>query len=371
MKLVSVIICIYNGEQYVKQCLDSVFEQAYKDIEIIVVDDGSIDNTRGLVQEYSDIKYIYQENRGLAAARNTALSYVSGEYVAMLDVDDLYTQDKIEKQVKYLEENTDIDIVYNDAILIDKDGQEIKILKPEYSGLNKEDFLACILFRQSIHCTASIMVRRKCFDNVKFPEGLRQSEDYYVTIELAKKYRFGYLEESLYKYRRHEKNLTNNRAEQEKNEINVIKNIGVSAIQQYVAKSSFSDREKTVLLAKILFKIEKYEETIRVLSEKALEGIGWQEYFYLGNAYYMLGAYDKAEKSYKKALLKEQKAELYNNLGVIYYCENKRGEATKFFELASNMRIEYLDPRNNLKAIIGKQEVTITYRELRENLMRY
>lgn len=371
-KKVSVIICVYNGEKYIKECIKSIEQQTYKNMEIILIDDGSTDNTNEIVKECSHIRYIYQKNMGLAGARNTALKYVTGEYITMLDVDDLYMADKISKQVEYLEKNKEIDIVYNDVELIDQDGKFIKILKSDYGQLEHSYFLANLFFRQIIHCTASMMFRKKCFSKLRYAEDIKQSEDYYITIQLAKEFKFGYLAEVLYKYRRHNANLTNNRSIQQENEIKIIRDIGKNEIKSYIENTKISNQEKLLLYGKILYKMREYKESVNIFNQlEETEEIMFYKYFYIGNAYYMIKNYDEAKNAYVKILMYNNRAEIYNNLGVIFWHESKAVMAKEYFNRAIKIRKEYIDPVENLELIENNNNPNITNRELRENLMRY
>ena len=110
-KRFSVVIPAYNAAETIERCLDSVNEQTYKNYEIIVVNDGSIDDTDGTVKKYIsshpqlDLNYIVQENGGAAKARNSGIQAANGEYICFLDSDDYWFLDKIEKQVNFMEEN--------------------------------------------------------------------------------------------------------------------------------------------------------------------------------------------------------------------------------------------------------------------------
>lgn len=121
MPLVSVIIPVFNGEKYIKQTLESVINQTYKNLEIIVVDDGSIDATADIVKSFSNIKYIYQENTGPARARNVGVENSSGEYLAFLDQDDQWVPEKINTQMQAFAENEKLDytIAYQQILLKD------------------------------------------------------------------------------------------------------------------------------------------------------------------------------------------------------------------------------------------------------------
>ena len=100
--LVSVIIPVYNGACYLRAALESVFAQTYRSFEVIVVDDGSLDDSGNIAQSFPEVHYIRQENQGVAAARNTAIAVARGEYFAFLDQDDLWTPDKLRLQIGHL-----------------------------------------------------------------------------------------------------------------------------------------------------------------------------------------------------------------------------------------------------------------------------
>jgi len=114
--LVSVIIPIYNRIDYIHEAINSVLEQTYKEYEIIVVNDGSSVNVKEALEPYRDrIVYLYhQENRGIAAARNTGIKGSKGKYIALLDEDDLFEPQKLEIQVPILENNPEVGFVYSD-----------------------------------------------------------------------------------------------------------------------------------------------------------------------------------------------------------------------------------------------------------------
>ena len=110
--LISVVVVTYNRAQFLKDALDSIKRQTFKDYEIILVDDGSTDNTKEIVEMYEGIRYIYQEHAGISKARNTAVKAARGKWIATLDSDDLWKEEKLQKQVDYLRVHPDCRIVY-------------------------------------------------------------------------------------------------------------------------------------------------------------------------------------------------------------------------------------------------------------------
>jgi glycosyltransferase involved in cell wall biosynthesis len=135
-KLVSVIIPVYNGARFLGEAINNVLKQDYQPLEIIVVDDGSTDNTGKVAAKFQDvIHYIYQPNTGPSAARNCGLKAVQGEFITFLDVDDLWSEDKLKVQTDYLVNNPNIGIVQGliqQMVLLDKNQESQPLFKPIY-----------------------------------------------------------------------------------------------------------------------------------------------------------------------------------------------------------------------------------------------
>ena len=106
--LVSVIIPVYNGARYLRAALESVFAQTYRPLEVIVVDDGSVDDSGDIAQSFPEVRYVRQENQGVAAARNNAIDAARGEFFAFLDQDDLWTPEKLRLQIGHLLSHPDL-----------------------------------------------------------------------------------------------------------------------------------------------------------------------------------------------------------------------------------------------------------------------
>jgi glycosyltransferase involved in cell wall biosynthesis len=106
--LVSVIIPVYNGGRYLRACLESVFAQTYRPFEVIVVDDGSTDDSGIIAQSFAEVRYIQQTNQGVAAARNNGIEAACGEFYAFLDQDDLWKPEKLKLQIDYLQSHPEL-----------------------------------------------------------------------------------------------------------------------------------------------------------------------------------------------------------------------------------------------------------------------
>lgn len=109
---ISVIIPVYNAAQYIAQAIQSVLDQTYKVHEIIVVDDGSTDNSSAIIQQFSDVIYLFKENSGVSATLNLGVRNISGDFIAFLDADDYWAIDKIEKQMLEFNKDSNLELVF-------------------------------------------------------------------------------------------------------------------------------------------------------------------------------------------------------------------------------------------------------------------
>lgn len=219
LNLVSVVIPAFNCAQYIQKTIESILLQTYKNIEVIIVDDGSTDNTRKqLVELISSqrIKYFFQDNKGPAAARNTGIAQSSGEYVAFLDADDLWALDKLEKSLGFLIKYK-FDWICTAMIKMDQGGNKIIKKIPEDSGIfnsqTKEikQLQNGLFFFSSVPVhTPTIMAKKKCFEIAGvFDESflIGEDTDLWLRFEEAN-LRGGYLDEPLTIYNYNNKSLT-------------------------------------------------------------------------------------------------------------------------------------------------------------------
>lgn len=179
LKKVSVVIPTYRAEKYIATTLQSVLHQTYKNFEIIVVDDGSPDRSLEICRSFTDdrIKIISQKNRGLAGARNTGIRNAQGEYVALLDADDLWLPQKLEKHVAHLESNPDIGVSFSPSAFIDETGKPLGF----YQITKIKDITPLdLLCRTPIGNGSAPVFRREVFEEIKFQDNLYGAvEDFY------------------------------------------------------------------------------------------------------------------------------------------------------------------------------------------------
>jgi len=207
--VVSVLMPAYNAGRYIAESIESVQGQTFPDWELIIVDDGSTDNTGAIVQRFTDdprVRYFQRINGGQAAARNTGLAKARTPLIAFLDADDLWLPEKLEAQIAVME-RTGVDLVYTDGHIFSDDGtvshEVFHILPGEKRGVE----MFRVLFTSNRIATLSVLVKRKALDAVGgFDEdrAYQNSEDYDLWMRLAKNGASFYgMTEKLMRYRRH------------------------------------------------------------------------------------------------------------------------------------------------------------------------
>lgn len=206
---VSIVVSTYNYGVFVYKAINSLLLQSYKDFEIIIIDDGSIDNTRDIVAplvDHSNIFYFYQNNQGQPKTKNRGICESRGEFIAFLDADDIWMPTKLEKQLA-LFADPEVGVVYSRRLWIDVDGIEV-------SGNERELRRGWILdhiFVDNFICFSSCVIRRSCLEQVGyFDESIPMGIDYDLWIRLARVCKFDFVDEPLVKYRTGHSNLSKN-----------------------------------------------------------------------------------------------------------------------------------------------------------------
>jgi glycosyltransferase involved in cell wall biosynthesis len=203
MPKVSVIIPAYNRANLVGDAIRSVLNQTFTDFEIIVVDDGSTDNTREVVNSFKDprLKYIYQEHGGASTARSHGTKVSSGEYIILLDSDDILLESMLEKSAAILDEHPEVGYSYGQSQIM-KVGEEVyRIRKPPFhthsTVVGSVEQVRHLLFGCHINI-GTLTVRRQCIENIgDFRADLWHGDDYHFHVRLAKKYAGYYIAEPL------------------------------------------------------------------------------------------------------------------------------------------------------------------------------
>ena len=188
LKLLSVIIPAYNTEKYLEKCVDSVVNQTYKNIEIIIVDDGSSDSTPQICDElaakYHNIKVIHQSNQGSSKTRENGLNASTGEYIAFIDSDDYIDLTAYEKAIKVLEEN-DCDMVQFGICDVDLKGNIIKEWHRDNMTFNnsRDVYLYFLTYKTPTWSMVDKVYKRSLFNNIEWPH-ISMMEDYCISAQL-------------------------------------------------------------------------------------------------------------------------------------------------------------------------------------------
>lgn len=225
--LVSVVMPVYNVEQYIEEALASVLAQTYLHLEIIVIDDQSPDQSINLIkQKFNDprIRVIQQENRGLAGARNTGIRHARGEYIAFLDSDDFWRADKIEQHMRLMRANPNCGVSFCSSLFVDQNSQSLKRFQTpkKKAGYQAKD----IFCRNPIGNGSVPVIRKGVLEQIGFTtdnkidngtpyiqyfdESLRQSEDVdcWTRIALLTGTQFQYIDKALTNYRLNNEGLS-------------------------------------------------------------------------------------------------------------------------------------------------------------------
>jgi glycosyltransferase involved in cell wall biosynthesis len=195
--------------KYLPDTLQSVWRQTFTDFEVIVVDDGSSDNIKQWASQIKDprVQFISQTNQGVSTARNAGILASTGEYIALLDADDLWAPTKLETHVLYLDNNPEVGLVCSWTAMMNAQGEPTgRLFKPVADG----NVYSKILVKNIIDCPSTV-IRRACFEKVGlFNTNIRYNEDWEMWIRIAAVYQFAVIKEPLVYYRQHPNNVSKN-----------------------------------------------------------------------------------------------------------------------------------------------------------------
>jgi glycosyltransferase involved in cell wall biosynthesis len=303
--LISVIIPDYNAEKSIGDALDSVFAQTYRPIEIIVVDDGSTDGTAEIVKGYVqnartvrgaqdvqtgeaiDLVYIYQDNGGPSKARNAGIKASHGKYIAFLDADDVWKQDKLEKQLRIFVIQDDIDIVFSDVKITRLNKGKVEEFSMfQKKGFNKDffghEFLVIDPLKKFLQInfmhTSAVMLKKSCFSNgLFFNEKRCYAEDWELWLTMSLYYKFAYVRAACVYVRAMDDGLSSHEKEMYLSNIDILE--------------SFVKERRNELA--------KFRITDSSLSEHLKDSYKWMGYYFMQNKKNKL-----ARIFYKKSLKK-------------------------------------------------------------------
>jgi glycosyltransferase involved in cell wall biosynthesis len=248
---VTVLMSVYNGEQYLREAIDSILNQTFTDFEFLIIDDSSTDNTNEILHSYNDprIRIIRNiENLGLTKSLNIGLGLAEGEYIARMDADDISTSKRFEYQVRYLDENPDIAVVGTGERVIDEKGNVLWISKlPDSHHLVRWGmyFGNCI-------CHPSVMMRRSCVKTVGFYNNKYvQGQDYDLWIRLLQHYHLANIPDDLLCLRKHQDSISvTHTANQQDNSLHIAEDAYHALLNEHIPQTivaylQYKDRMKS------------------------------------------------------------------------------------------------------------------------------
>ncbi len=242
MPKVSIIISTFNRSSLLKQAIQSVYSQTFQDWELIIVDDGSTDETKKMIHDYANLDSriipVSQSNKGISASRAKGIEFVTGQYIASLDDDDVYVPQKIEAQFDYLEKNPSVGLVYSYVNMVD----ENKTILLQWPVTPAQTFFE--LLHDNTIPTNSCLIRKECFERLgSFRKDFKGSDDYEMWLRISKHYRIKFLPIVIGIYRWHDHNMSHNKRKRCSSDVQVF---------QAVMKYELSKEEKKKVFQRVI-----------------------------------------------------------------------------------------------------------------------
>jgi len=367
---VSVIMPVYNGEAWLEDAMTSVLNQSYGDFELIVVDDGSRDQSSQIVRQFAekDPRVVLVEhdiNRGAAAARNTAIRRSAGRYLMMADADDIQHPDRLKLTLELMEREK-ADMVFHDYELMDENRQPLGITRGYPDDMDSRNALLHQLRRNQL-CSGLALVRKT--PDVRFDESLASAEDFELFLRLLLRgYRVALLRQVLTWYRRHGTNLSGDLTQSNRMVKTVLGRLDMAELERTLV-SAFGREEAAKALAAVFLWRDQPERAVRLLESLPFS---WETEFYLGVSYYKMGDFSRSLRSFEKLDEVRSDAAVRNNIGVLaWLLAGDRVKAGHCFAEAAAMRPGYLDAARNTEALArgDKAALRFTERPLRSQLL--
>ncbi|MFB2837628.1 glycosyltransferase [Floridanema evergladense] len=279
MVIISVVIPVYNGEKTIKETIDSVLKQTFTNFELIIINDGSIDRTLEIIYSIKDerLKVFSYPNAGLAASRNRGIYLAKGQYISFIDADDLWTPDKLELQLKALEENSEAAVAYSWTDCINETGKFLG--KGSYLSFSG-DVRANLLLTNFIDSGSNVLIRTEALKKVGyFDESRKSCEDWDMWLRLASGYSFIAISKPQVLYRISSTSMSTNLLRMEAESMEVIeracdrnpsyltrlKPLSKGNIYKYLLFRSLNlaaKKDDCLIAAKFLWKSVKYDPSI-------------------------------------------------------------------------------------------------------------
>lgn len=369
---VSVIMPVYNGEKYISKAIESVFAQTYKDFELIVVDDGSIDNTVKIVSEYKEISPVkfsfirHQVNQGVSSARNSGIAVSTGEFLMLTDSDDIQKPERMKTCFNLIKSNPQIEMIFTDCEMIDAAGRLLNRRMGYPEDFSSHNAILYELKRNYLW-TSLVMVRKT--KDIWFDTNLPNAVDYDLFLRLLLSgSKLEIINEPLVYYRLHDSNISANLNISKKSVENILSKLEYEKVLNEL-KKRFPEIDVRISLSWAALGANMPQRALGFLDNIS---INFEVAFIQGVSYYKLGLLAKSLEAFRKAndLAPNDPATL-NNFGVLLAKTTKGASNDEYFKRALNLRDGYLDATNNLKEFSNNNfsKLRITERPLRANFI--
>lgn len=379
-KLVSIIMPVYNSARYLSEAIESCLDQTYRKFELIIIDDGSNDDSKEIIEFYwrkypDKIKvHFFQKNQGAAAARNKGIKMARGDYLVFADSDDIQDKERIQQIIESIKRDK-VDMVFNNCLMIDENGQSLgkDLGFPEI--LNNSNGLLLSLQRNYFWTSLATVKNDRL---VYFDESLMRSEDYDLFLKLLfHGWKFTFIKEPLVKYRIHSGNNSSDYEKARKATIKILNKYPVENLYTKLKEKGHPEKDIYITFGIMSIIKKEYDNAVDYLNKaKDMAGDNYidllQIFFYSGVAYYYESKLKDSYESFKKAYLQDSEdSALLNNLGVLECLVNEDlNKAKELIEKALLLKPGYLDAIYNLDRIKeGKRPDKITEKFLRKNLV--
>lgn len=206
--LLSIIIPTYNSERFISQTIQSIITQTHKNFELIIINDGSTDNSKEIIESFNDSRIKYYENpenKGIVFTRNYGLQLAKGDYIGMVDSDDIVYPEKFEEQIAFLEKNKDFGMVGSWVKFIDEDG---KRLPGSWKLKASPEMIPSILLFRNYFVQSSVISRKECISKFSFKYNFPTAQDYLMWVEIIQNHKAWNLPKYLIDYRVHKGGIT-------------------------------------------------------------------------------------------------------------------------------------------------------------------
>lgn len=310
---ISVLVTTYNHEKYIAECIRSILMQSFRDFELIIVDDGSTDNTQKIIQQFDDprIVYLYQENKGPSAAGNAGVALAKTEFISIISGDDIAYEGRLECQYNYFLTHPETTILFGRCEVIDEEGFKLPRhpLQKLFDGvtyINRYQLFHRFFFVGNCLNIVTCMFRRSVFQKINgFQYASIQLQDYMLWFEWLKHSEFVLLDEKLayYRVRKNNQNLSSKRNNGRSffEQVTILENIVNDLDMDFFKKAFANEIKRSDFSSAIDFELEKAFLYLKH-SEASVQAIGLKKIFYLlqddaTRAEY-LGRYNMSMKAY-------------------------------------------------------------------------